>query len=157
MRLPADWYLSLDEIEGAVYDTFIKLLNNYEEGAMSPTSYCHQFGERYTFRDLMREYRKLKRQETLDVIYGEDKDDDEPCYHKYGIGDVPSLSVKDDDKLENRDSVSEIMGKANLIDKTIMNLVMEGKTLREIGEEVGLSKDAISKRLKKYHKVISEE
>lgn len=66
MKLPSDWCLTLEDIEGAVYGTFIKLLNNYESGAMSPTSYCYQFGEQYTYRDLMREYGKLKKQDTFD-------------------------------------------------------------------------------------------
>ena len=92
-RLPSDWNLSFDDVSGAVYDTFIKLLNNYEPGAMSELSYCWQFGEKYTYRDLMREYHKLKGQIQYDEMFGEDKDDDEPCKHKIGKGDVQSLSV----------------------------------------------------------------
>jgi len=119
MRLPADWCLTLDEIEGAVYDTFIKLLNNYKEGAMSPTSYCYQFGEQYTYRDLIREYRRLKKQETLDALYGEDNDDDEPCRHEYGEGDVPSLTVDDREKHDDEIEVNEILAKMPKLDKMI--------------------------------------
>ena len=97
--------LSLEEIEGAVYDTFIKLLNNYKEGAMSPTSYCWQFGEQYTYRDLMREYKHLKNQVELDELYGEDKDDDEPCKHKYGVGDVKALTVDEREEQNVHDEV----------------------------------------------------
>ena len=82
-RLPGDWYLTLEEIESAVYDTFIKLLRNYEPGAQSATSYCWQFGEKYTYRDLMREYGRLKKQ----VVYDESEPDDEDEYterHQYG-------------------------------------------------------------------------
>jgi len=99
MRLPCDWYLTLDEIEGAVYDVFIKLLNNYEPGAMSATSYCYQFGEKWAYLNLIREYRKLKSQETLDALYGEDKDDDEPCRHIYGEAEVKPLSVDERESL----------------------------------------------------------
>ena len=149
-RLPSDWYLTSEDIEGAVYDTFIKLLNNYKEGAMSPTSYCWQFGEKWTYQTLMSEYKKLKNKVNIDELYGEDKDDDEPCRHKYGVGDVPSLTVDEREKQNVHDEVQALMSKANLIDRTIMQMVMEGKTLREIGSELGLSKDAVQKRLKKY-------
>ena len=155
-RLPSDWYLTIEDIEGAVYDTFIKLLNNYKEGAMSPTSYCWQFGEQYTYRDLMREYKKLKNQVNIDELYGEDKDDDEPCKHKYGVGEVESLTVDEREEQNVHDEVQTLMSKANLIDRTIMQMFMEGKTLREIGSQLGLSKDAVAKRLKKYKSALKK-
>lgn len=149
-RLPSDWYLTIEDIEGAVYDTFIKLLNNYKEGAMSPTSYCWQFGEKWTYQTLIAEYKKLKSEVNIDELYGEDKDDDEPCRHKYGVGDVPALTVDEREEQNVHDEVQALMNKANLIDRTIMQMVMEGKTLREIGSELGLSQVAVQKRLKKY-------
>lgn len=45
-KLPGDWYLSDDDIQGVVYGTFIKILRSYKPGAMSPTSYCWQFAEK---------------------------------------------------------------------------------------------------------------
>lgn len=45
-KLPGDWYLSDDDIQGVVYGTFIKILRSYRPGAMSPTSYCWQFAEK---------------------------------------------------------------------------------------------------------------
>jgi len=35
-------------------------------------------------------------------------------------------------------------------------MFMEGNTLREIGSELGLSKDAVSKRLKKYKSALKK-
>lgn len=75
-RIPVDWDLSLEDLESAVYGTFVKLFDLYESGAMSLVSYCWQFAEQYTYRDLIREYRKLKQQKTLDDLYGEDQNDD---------------------------------------------------------------------------------
>ena len=148
-RLPTDWQLSLEEIEGAVYDTFVKLLNNYKEGAMSPTSYCWQFAEQYTYRDLIREYSQLKNQCTFDLMFGEDYDD-RVCKHTYGVADVPSLTVDEREKQMVKDEVKTIMDKANLIDRTIMQMVMDGKTMKEIADEVGISTKQISRRLQKY-------
>ena len=152
MRLPSDWYLTLDEIEGAVYDTFIRYLNAYEPGAMSPTSYCYQFGEMATYRDLIREYRKLKSQETFDALYGEDKDDDEPCRHIYGEAEVKPWSVDERESLQDKLEVSEMMDKMPKLDKMIAEMLMEGKSYREIAEDIGLSAMACQKRMKKYGK-----
>jgi len=75
-KLPGDWLLSDDDVQGAVYGTFVKLLANYRPGAMSPTSYCWQFAERWTLLTLMNEYRRLKKQVALDDLE-EPADDDE--------------------------------------------------------------------------------
>lgn len=152
MRLPSDWYLTLDEIEGAVYDVFIKLLNNYEPGAMSPVSYCYQFAEKWTYLNLIREYCKLKSQETFDALYGEDKDDDEPCRHIYGEAEVKPLSVDERESLQDKLEVNEIMQKMPKLDKMIAEMLMEGKSYREIADEIGLSAMACQKRMKKYGK-----
>lgn len=87
-RLPEDWDLTLDEIQSVVNGTFVQLLNNYKEGAMSPTSYCWHYAERYTYRDLIREYRRLKHQETFDAWCEEDKNDTKPCKHKVVDADI---------------------------------------------------------------------
>lgn len=39
-KLPGDWYLPDEDIQGAVYGVFIKILQSYKPGVMSPTSYC---------------------------------------------------------------------------------------------------------------------
>ena len=97
-KLPSDWHLSIDDIEGAVYDAFIRLLNNYENGAMSATSYCWQYAERYAYRDLMREYARLKKQEEIvDWDYDEETDSEE-CRHRHGVYDAPALVVDEREK-----------------------------------------------------------
>ena len=154
-RLPEDWQLTFDEIESAVYDTFIKLLNNYVEGAMSPTSYCFQFAEKYTYRDLIREYRRLKNQETLDALYSEDKDDDKPCRHKHGIGEVPALTVDERDSLDRKLETKQLLEKMTKLDRMIAELIMDGKSYRDVADEIGMSQVAVMKRMKKYKGVIA--
>lgn len=144
-----DWPLETEEIEGAVYDTFIKLLNNYKEGAMSAASYCWMFGEKWTYLTLMREYRRLKKQDTIDVLPDEDDDDDAPRAGKNPLG-VKALTTDERAERELDDDVNCIMDNATLQDKRIMQLVMQGWSLEEIGQLIGISKMAVSKRLKKY-------
>lgn len=59
-KLPGDWYLTLEEVEGAVYDSFIKLLASYRPGAMSAVSFCWKYAEKMTVQNLFKEYRRLK-------------------------------------------------------------------------------------------------
>lgn len=59
-KLPGDWFLTLEEVEGAVYDSFVKLLGYWKPGAMSQPSFCWQYGEKMTLQTLMKEYRRLK-------------------------------------------------------------------------------------------------
>lgn len=89
-KLPADWYLTDEEVEGAVYDSFISLLSTYKGGSMSPTSYCYQYAEKYTMRDLLREYERLKRQV---AITDENGDEGETVRHEIGTGEVEELTV----------------------------------------------------------------
>lgn len=98
-NIPSDWDISEDDISGAVYDTIIHLLNNYKPGDRSPVSYCWQYTEQYTMRDLRREYSEIKRQ--LHIIDSDSsEDEDGNVHHEIGVGDVPGLttgrSVMDD-------------------------------------------------------------
>lgn len=59
-KLPGDWGLSDDDIQGTVYGAFIKILHSYRPGVMSPASYCWKYGEKAALQILIREYRRLK-------------------------------------------------------------------------------------------------
>ena len=74
-KLPPDWQLPKEDIQGAVYDTFLRLLANYREGTMSPLTYCQRYAEGYTQRDLRREYKTLKSQlQACDLLEYQDED-----------------------------------------------------------------------------------
>ena len=96
-RLPCDWYLTQDDIQSAVYGTFIKLLQSYRPGTMSPASYCWQYGERATYSTLMREYRRLKDQLPLDDVENPSDEEDGECterhqHAKYKVNPCKPLS-----------------------------------------------------------------
>ena len=48
------------------------------------------------------------------------------------------------------DEVSRILDGASFLDKEIMKLIMEGHSYDEISKRVGISKMAITKRMKKH-------
>lgn len=153
-RLPEDWDLTLDEIQSVVNGTFVQLLNNYREGAMSPTSYCWQFAERVAYNTLISEYRRLKAQWDFDDLFGEDKDDDEPCKHKVVDADIQRISVSERHTRENRMLVDQIIQAMPKIDQMIAQMIMEGYSEREVAKELGFeSKTSVVKRMKKYGKL----
>ena len=110
-------------------------MNNYKDGAMSPVSYCYRFAELATFRDLIREYKQLKQQDTLDSLREDGRE--------YGKGYVQSLVVDDTQALETKLQANELLDKMPKLDRMIAEMIMEGKSLRQISEEVGLDKMAI--------------
>ena len=95
-KLPADWYLTSEDVEGAVYDSIISLLSTYKGGSMSATSYCYQYAEQYTMRDLIREYERLKRQV---AISDEKEGDGETVRHEIGHGEAEELTVDGQENL----------------------------------------------------------
>lgn len=132
-QLPADWGIEEDEIQGAVYDTFLALLANYKPGAMSATSYCYEFGRQVTFNSLMREYKKLKRQ----VQLVEDSDDDE-VHHEYveaDIDDYKSLSAH----LEDKDLFEQVIKTADNNGLGDVARMLGTHTQAEIAKELGLT------------------
>lgn len=64
--IPSDWNLSVEEITSVALGVVCRLVQQYEDGAMEVTSYVWMYLEKTLVRDLLREYRRLKKQ--LDII-----------------------------------------------------------------------------------------
>lgn len=144
--------MSLEDIKSAVYDTIIKLGSTYKEGSQSFLSYCYQYACQYTYRDLIREYKRLKHQETLDALYNDDSDDSQPCRHKYGEAEVKALSVDERDVVADKIQVNELLEKMSKIDRMIAELILKGYSYDDIAKELGFaSKNSIVKRMQKYN------
>jgi hypothetical protein len=91
--LPIDWPLTLDEISGSIYDTYISLAKIYKDGAMSFTSYCYRYAKQYTLHKLINEYKKLKQQDTLFAI--EPKEDEFKIKHQILELDISKIKNKE--------------------------------------------------------------
>lgn len=65
-KLPSDWYITVEEITSAALGEVTHLVEQYEDGAASLTTYVWSLLEKHLMRDLLREYRRLKKQ--LDII-----------------------------------------------------------------------------------------
>lgn len=150
-QLPVDWQMSLEDIKSAVYDTIIKLGSIYKEGSQSFLSYCYQYACQYTYRDLIREYKRLKHQETLDALYNDDLDDSQPCRHRYGEAEVKALSVDERNTVADKIQVNELLEKMPKIDRMIAKLILKGYSYDDIVKELGFdNKMQIVRRMQKY-------
>ena len=151
-KLPRDWPLEIEEIRSEVYQTFIDLIEEYKDGAMSVASWCWRYGEKKTMNKLLTEYHRLKKQDTLYAIGELDDGDDDDVVKPHVTDGVLEAHKALATQLEKRDKVSTILNRASFIDKEIMKLIMEGFSYDEIAEKVGISKGEITKRMKKYAK-----
>lgn len=149
-KMPVDWDLSVEDIQGKLMDTVLHLIETYKAGGQSFVTYCYRLMEITTYRNLIQEYSRLKR----NVQIVEDNDDDE-IKHQIGIGYVTPLTVRDlGDRLEARDNVKTIMYKTDKIGRKICDMVMNGMNQGEIAKELGISQQAVAKRLIKMRKLI---
>ena len=151
-KLPPDWQLPEEDIQGAVYDTFLRLLANYRHGAMSPLTYCQRYAESYTQRDLRREYKTLKNQlQACDLLeYQDEEGNIHEKYHEVRDGDVDALSVDGQKAVRVHMAAKEMLDRATPEDREIMEEIMQGRTYEEIARKRGVSATAIFKKLKKY-------
>lgn len=156
-KLPKDWKLEHGEILSEVYKTFVELVSKYKESSMSLVSWCYLYGAKKTLTNLYAEYHRLKK---LDTLYALDEiDDGDDCdvvkrYVTRGIAEEPKDLAK---QLEMNDLVSVILEGANWLDRGIMCMIMVGYSYHEISKTVGMSKMAITKRMKKHAKRLELE
>lgn len=145
-KLPDDWYITVDDIQSEMYGEIASMVRTYKPGKKSLVSYFYEFAEKRVYSKLMTEYRKLKR--NVQISTGND-DNDTEVKHMVGEGDVEALTVSDDTKIESRDMVQTIMDNVDAKGRRICEMVMQGYGQDEIAMELGISHQAIAKRLTK--------
>lgn len=57
------------------------------------------------------------------------------------------------DKVSHNIQISELLNKMPLVDKLIANMIMNGYSYEEIAKNVGLTRDGVYKRMRKYSKI----
>lgn len=124
-RLPKDWNIPLEDIQSEVNDTFIKLIKLYVPmiNGWSLTTYCYQFAEKITYKKLMAEYSRLKKQVSIDEAFikkydrCEDKSLDfyERYFrHQYGFYDIEPFTTIEK-KIEIKDLIDNVFKNINQI------------------------------------------
>lgn len=153
-KLPGDWYLSDDDIQGTVYGTFVKLLSEYKPGAMSPVSYCWRYAEVRAMDALMREYRRLKQGVPLDDLENPPEDEYEER-HEYGEYEIEPYKPLDE-HLDESDLVDQVQKIADENGLGKIAKLLKTMTEREIADELCQSVSAIHKKIEKLRRLCAK-
>lgn len=152
-KLPGDLRLSFDELRSDCYIKCGKLVSNYKPGELSLKSYVFEWLEKYVYKALMDDYKQHHKAEMTYIDAGNYYDEDNYTEnHEYGEYEVAS-SYDDRKKFETYDIVKNIYDKANKLDKMIIDMVLDGKDMTAVAQEIGISARQIYRRLQKYRSV----
>ena len=128
-KLPSGIELTDDEIKSYVFDAYLNLAKIYKEGDLAFTSYCFKYAKTHTFRNILREYDKLK---------------------KFAFGvDLSDLRTKETN-ISTKLLCDDLLEKMNETDRRIAESIMNGHSYEEIGKVLKISPAAIVKRMRKY-------
>ena len=99
----------------------------------------------------MREYKRIKNQVSLDEL---DNDEESSCNHKYGFGNIPSLTVDEREETTNKiDTKSLLKEIKDETDRKICEMIINDETITDISKELNMPRPTIYKRLAKYREV----
>ena len=82
-----------------------------------------------------------------------DEEDNYVEPHEYGEYEVAAY-FDDKKKYESYEALKSIYDKANKLDKMIIDMILDGKEITAVAEEVGISARQIYRRLQKYNNII---
>lgn len=153
-RLPGDLRLSFDELRSDCYSKCGYLVNNYRPGERSLKSYVFEYLDKKVIDAILSDYKNCKQAELSYIDAGTYNDKgDYVESHEYGEYEV-SQFTDERKNIENKLDVNQLLDKMPKLDKMIAELIMEGKSYREIADEIGMSQVAVMKRMKKYQGVL---
>ena len=142
-KLPSDFKLTDNEIQSAFYWSILNLVKIYREGPMPFVVYCYRYAKIYTLSQLLKDYKKLKKFEFSDGLsYLNDTE------YEFEL-DI-STNKDYEETFYNKLFCNELLEKMNETDRHIAQSIMNGHSYEEIAQELGVSKMAITKRMRKY-------
>lgn len=145
-KLPSDYYLSRDDIIHEVNLAFVSIAQTYKPktDGVSLHTYCYRYGKKTAIRNIWRTYDEIK--DKLATIPIEEVD--EEIHHQYGRYDfTPRKKLVE--ALEESDAIENLRKMADETDRRIIDLLIQGYSKREIESRIGLSHQAISKRMRR--------
>ena len=149
-KLPSDLCLSFDELRSDCYIKCGNLVSNYKPGQLSLKSYVFEWLEKQVCKAIHDDYQKHKKTALTYIdagTYNDDGDYVEP--HEYGEYEVAAY-FDDKKKYESYEALKTIYEKANKVDQMIIDMLLDGKDMSEVSDEVGISRMQIYRRLQKY-------
>ena len=152
-KLPGDLRLSFDELRSDCYAKCGKLVSNYKQGELSLKSYVYEWLEKYVCKAIFDDYKQHHKAALTYIDAGTyDEEDNYVEPHEYGEFEVAAY-FDDKKKYESYEALKSIYDKANKLDKMIIDMILDGKEITAVAEEVGISARQIYRRLQKYRSV----
>ena len=145
-RLPKDYYLSRNDVIHEVNLAFVSIAKTYKAktGGVSLHTYCYRFGKQTAIRNIWRTYNEIKDKWATIPI----EEAGEEIHHQYGRYDfVPRKELVE--VIEETDAIENLLTMADEADRRIIDLLIQGYSKREIESRIGLSHQAISKRMRR--------
>ncbi len=137
-------YIDRNDVWIEVCVAFLNLARTFKEkkGGMSFSSYCYALGE-------ITAWRNIKRRFASKVRFVPFPNMDYRIGHQYGFADGLSETVEDARPLiEQADLLNVMYELGDEVDRKIMRYMLSNYSTREIEREIGISHQAICKRLK---------
>lgn len=145
-KLPSDYHLSRNDVIHEVNLAFVSIAQTYRSktNGVSLHTYCYQYGKKTAIRNIWRTYDEIK--DKLATIPIEEAG--EEIHRQYGrYNFVPRKELVE--VLEESDAIENLRKMADETDKRIIELLLYGYSKREIEGRIGLSHQAISKRMRR--------
>ena len=145
-KLPSDYHLSRNDVIHEVNLAFVSIAQTYrpKTDGVSLHTYCYQYGKRTAIRNIWRTYDEIKGKLATIPI----EEVGEEIHRQYGRYDfVPRKELVE--VLEESDTIENLRKMADETDKRIIELLLHGYSKREIESRIGLSHQAISKRIRR--------
>ena len=145
-KLPSDYHLSRNDVVHEVNLAFVSIAQSYrpKTDGVSLHTYCYQYGKRTAIRNIWRTYNEIKdKWPTIPI-----EEAGEEIHRQYGRYDFePRKELVE--VLEESDAIKNLRKMADETDKRIIELLLQGYSKREIESRIGLSHQAISKRMRR--------
>lgn len=145
-RRPKDYYLSRNDVIHEVNLAFISIAQTYKPKAngVSLHTYCYRYGKQTAIRNIWRTYYEIKDKWATIPI----EEAGEEIHRQYGRCDFVRRKELIE-VLEETDAIENLRMMADDTDRRIIDLLLQGYSKREIEGRIGLSHQAVSKRMRR--------
>ena len=139
-KVPSELKNNTQELMSEIWNAYFYLLNNYKPGKLSRTSYCLKYVGQITLQNIWKEHKIEKSFVSLNTLLKEPQTMNTP----------ETEIIEREDKIELDNRIKKVINDMPLRDFDIATLYMRGITMEKIAEIHKITKQAVSKILKKY-------
>ena len=155
-KLPSDYNISDNEIVSEITVRCLELTEKFKGGFFP--SYCDLYIVCEVVKRLYKEYKKLDHSLIADAYEDFENGEDYVQHHQYIEYVDTQIPTSIYDTIDLNDVKSQLFAKANNEEKIILRMRFnQGKTIEEISQSFGITKQALSKKLNKLISKIKEQ